>query len=106
MKPPELVHCVKSNLTQFMSSHLLLTAGLEAARGLPGVIDVRVCGAIGVIECDRSVDLAVATPAALDRRVWLRPFHNLVYAMPPYICPPVEIAQITSAMVEVAGLVG
>ncbi|AWV47851.1 adenosylmethionine--8-amino-7-oxononanoatetransaminase [Mycobacterium leprae Kyoto-2] len=83
-----------------------LTAGLEAAQGLPGVIDVRVCGAIGVIECDRSVDLAVATPAALDRRVWLRPFRNLVYAMPPYICPPAEIAQITSAMVEVAGLVG
>ncbi|RFD27282.1 adenosylmethionine--8-amino-7-oxononanoate transaminase [Mycobacterium uberis] len=83
-----------------------LTAGLEAVRGLSGVTDVRVCGAIGVIECDRSVDLTVAIPAALDRRVWLRPFRNLVYAMPPYICPPAEIAQITSAMVEVAGLVG
>ena len=62
--------------------------------------DVRVCGAIGVIECDRPVDLAVATPAALDRGVWLRPFRNLVYAMPPYICTPDEIAQITSAMVD------
>ena len=83
-----------------------LADGLRPARALPGVTDVRVCGAIGVIECDRPVDLAVATPAALDRGVWLRPFRNLVYAMPPYICPPAEIAQITSAMVEVARLVG
>jgi adenosylmethionine-8-amino-7-oxononanoate aminotransferase len=83
-----------------------LAAGLEPARALPGVSDVRVCGAIGVIECERPVDLAVATPAALDRGVWLRPFRNLVYAMPPYICTPHEVAQITSAMVEVARLVG
>ncbi|OSC41347.1 adenosylmethionine--8-amino-7-oxononanoate transaminase [Mycobacterium decipiens] len=82
-----------------------LAAGLQAARGLPAVSDVRVCGAIGVIECDRPVDLAVATPAALDGGVWLRPFRNLVYAMPPYICEPAEIAQITSAMVEVARVV-
>jgi adenosylmethionine-8-amino-7-oxononanoate aminotransferase len=82
-----------------------LADGLEPARTLPGVADVRVCGAIGVIECDRPVDLAVATPAALDRGVWLRPFRNLVYAMPPYVCTPAEIAQISSAMVEVARLV-
>jgi adenosylmethionine---8-amino-7-oxononanoate aminotransferase len=83
-----------------------LADGLEPARALPGVTDVRVCGAIGVIECDRPVDLAVATPAALDHGIWLRPFRNLVYAMPPFICEPSEIAQITSAMVEVARLVG
>jgi adenosylmethionine-8-amino-7-oxononanoate aminotransferase len=83
-----------------------LAAGLEPARTLPGVTDVRVCGAIGVIECDRPVDLAIATPAALDRGVWLRPFRNLVYAMPPFICTPEEIAQVTSAMVEVARLTG
>jgi adenosylmethionine-8-amino-7-oxononanoate aminotransferase len=83
-----------------------LTAGLQPARMLPGVTDVRVCGAIGVIECDRPVDLAVATPAALNRGVWLRPFRNLVYAMPPFICTAQEIAQITSAMVEVARLTG
>jgi adenosylmethionine-8-amino-7-oxononanoate aminotransferase len=83
-----------------------LAAGLEPARALPGVADVRVCGAIGVIECDEPVDLAVATPAALDHGIWLRPFRNLIYAMPPYICGPDEIAQITSAMVEVSGLTG
>ena len=83
-----------------------LIRGLEPARALSSVTDVRVCGAIGVIECDHPVDLAIATPAAVEHGVWLRPFRNLVYAMPPFICTPDEIAQITSAMVEVARLVG
>jgi adenosylmethionine-8-amino-7-oxononanoate aminotransferase len=79
-----------------------LRAGLEPAGSLPGVADVRVLGAIGVIEMDKPVDLRVATPAALQRGVWLRPFRNLIYAMPPYICTPEEIDQVTSAMVGVA----
>lgn len=79
-----------------------LTTALEPARSLPHVADVRVCGAIGVVECDRPVNLSVATPIALDYGVWLRPFRNLVYAMPPYICTPEEIAQIGAAMVAVA----
>ena len=66
--------------------------------------DVRVLGAIGVIEMRRPVDLAVATPVALDNGVWLRPFRNLIYAMPPYICSPAQVEQITSAMVAVAAL--
>jgi adenosylmethionine-8-amino-7-oxononanoate aminotransferase len=52
---------------------------------------------------DKPVDLRVATPAALQRGVWLRPFRNLIYVMPPYICTPEEIDRITSAMVGVAG---
>ena len=79
-----------------------LSAGLEPARALPGVADVRVFGAIGVIETREQVDLRVATPVALDHGVWLRPFRNLIYAMPPFICPPGEIDQITAAMVAVA----
>ena len=64
--------------------------------------DVRVLGAIGVIELERPVDLRVATPVALEHGVWLRPFRNLIYAMPPYICTADEVSQITSAMVGVA----
>ena len=82
-----------------------LRDGLAPARALPGVTDVRVLGAIGVIELDRPLDAArmrVATETALEHRVWLRPFRNLVYAMPPYICTDDEIEQITSAMVGVA----
>ena len=79
-----------------------LLDGLAPARSLPGVADVRVLGAIGVIEMDRPVDMAVATATALRHRVWLRPFRNLVYAMPPYVCTAEELGQITSAMVAVA----
>ena len=79
-----------------------LREGLEPARSLPGVADVRVLGAIGVVEMAEPVDMPVATAAALESGIWLRPFRNLVYAMPPYICPPAEIARITSAMVGVA----
>jgi adenosylmethionine-8-amino-7-oxononanoate aminotransferase len=79
-----------------------LRAGLAPAAAMPGVADVRVLGAIGVVEMDKPVDLRVATPAALERGVWLRPFRNLIYVMPPYICTPDEIDQITSAMVGVA----
>jgi adenosylmethionine---8-amino-7-oxononanoate aminotransferase len=79
-----------------------LRDGLAPAASLPGVADVRVLGAIGVIELERPVDLRIATPVALEHGVWLRPFRNLVYAMPPYVCTPDEIAQITAAMVGVA----
>ena len=80
-----------------------LERGLAPASRLPNVVDVRVLGAIGVIELDGPVDLRVATPAAIERGVWLRPFRNLIYAMPPYICSGAEVEQITSAMVGVAG---
>jgi adenosylmethionine-8-amino-7-oxononanoate aminotransferase len=83
-----------------------LAAGLEPARALPGVADVRVCGAIGVIEMRHPVDMRVATSVALDHRVWLRPFRNLIYVMPPFICTPEEVDLITSAMVAVARALG
>lgn len=79
-----------------------LREGLTAASALPNVSDVRVMGAVGVVELDRPVELAVATPVALEHGVWLRPFRNLIYVMPPYICTRAEIDQITSAMVAVA----
>ncbi|MCV7279428.1 adenosylmethionine--8-amino-7-oxononanoate transaminase [Mycolicibacterium flavescens] len=79
-----------------------LREGLAPAADLPGVADVRALGAIGVIEMEHPVDLRVATPAALEQGLWLRPFRNLVYAMPPYICTPEEIAAIGAGMVGVA----
>lgn len=79
-----------------------LRSGLQKAQAVHGVADVRVLGAIGVIEMHRPVDLAAATPVALDNGVWLRPFRNLIYAMPPFICSPAEVERITSAMVAVA----
>ena len=79
-----------------------LEAGLAPARELPGVADVRVLGAIGVIEMRQPVNMRTATEAALRHGVWLRPFGKLVYAMPPYVCTPDEVATVGSAMVGVA----
>ncbi len=76
-----------------------LVEGLEAARALPSVVDVRSIGAVGVIELDRPVDVPRVTEAALDRGVWVRPFRNLVYTMPPYVASTEDVATITDALV-------
>lgn len=69
-----------------------LRAGLEPLR--EEAADVRVLGAIGVVEMDHPVDMIAATQAALAEGVWLRPFGRLIYTMPPYICTGAEVAQI------------
>lgn len=79
-----------------------LRAGLEPARAHPGVVDVRVLGAIGVIQLARPVEMEAATRAAVDRGVWLRPFRDLVYAMPPYVTGDEDLARIADAMVAAA----
>jgi adenosylmethionine-8-amino-7-oxononanoate aminotransferase len=80
-----------------------LRAGLEAARELPGVVDVRVRGAIGVVQLDREVDMAAATAVAVDRGVWLRPFRDLIYTMPPYVIGEDDLARVTGAIVVAGG---
>jgi len=79
-----------------------LADGLAAARQLPGVRDVRVLGAIGVIQLDRPVDVPAATRAAVERGVWLRPFRDLVYTMPPYLAGEEDVARIVAATVAAA----
>ena len=71
-----------------------LGAGLAPARGWPGVADVRVLGAIGVVQLTREVDVAAATAAAVRAGVWLRPFRDLIYTMPPYITSDEDLALI------------
>ena len=75
-----------------------LRSGLADVRGLPGVRDVRVLGAIGVIQLDREVDMAAATDAAVSNGVWLRPFRDLIYTMPPYPTEDGDLAAICVAM--------
>jgi adenosylmethionine---8-amino-7-oxononanoate aminotransferase len=79
-----------------------LVAGLAPAREQPGVVDVRVLGAIGVIELEHDVDVAAATAAAVKHGVWLRPFRNLIYAMPPYVMEDQDVARVAEAMVAAA----
>jgi adenosylmethionine-8-amino-7-oxononanoate aminotransferase len=61
---------------------------------LPAVTDVRVLGAIGVVQLDHDVDIAAATTAAVRAGVWLRPFRDLVYTMPPYVTSDEDLALI------------
>lgn len=79
--------------------HTGLHRGLEALRSVDGVADVRVLGAIGVVELDTPVDMNAATAASVDAGAWLRPFRNLVYAMPPFICTGDDVDTITRGMV-------
>jgi len=75
-----------------------LSAGLAPLRGAPGVADVRVLGGIGVVQLDHPVDLPAATAAAVAAGVWLRPFRDLVYAMPPYPCTEQDVMKITDGI--------
>ncbi|WP_414167064.1 adenosylmethionine--8-amino-7-oxononanoate transaminase [Streptoverticillium reticulum] len=79
-----------------------LQDGLAEAAGLPGVRDVRVLGAIGVVQLDHQVDMAAATRAAVHEGVWLRPFRDLVYTMPPYVSGDDDVARICAAVCAVA----
>ncbi|MGQ0719581.1 MAG: adenosylmethionine--8-amino-7-oxononanoate transaminase [Pseudonocardiales bacterium] len=75
-----------------------LRTGLAPAAELPGVVDVRVLGAIGVVQLDHNVDSPAATAAAVANGVWLRPFRDLVYTMPPYVTDDDDLARITRGM--------
>jgi adenosylmethionine-8-amino-7-oxononanoate aminotransferase len=82
-----------------------LRAGLAPVTGMPGVADVRVLGAIGVVQLDHEVDISLATGAAVRAGVWLRPFRDLIYTMPPYVTGDDDLARICAAVVASAGTV-
>ncbi|MFF5930794.1 adenosylmethionine--8-amino-7-oxononanoate transaminase [Streptomyces hydrogenans] len=75
-----------------------LRDGLAGTEALPGVRDVRVLGAIGVVQLDHEVDMAAATRAAVREGVWLRPFRDLIYTMPPYVTEDADLARICAAV--------
>jgi adenosylmethionine-8-amino-7-oxononanoate aminotransferase len=64
----------------------------------PAVRDVRVLGAIGVVECNDVINVAEVQQKFVDAGVWLRPFGNLVYLMPPYVIEPQDLRCLTDAV--------
>lgn len=74
---------------------------LEAARGLPGVRDVRVRGAIGVVELERIDDMNALKAHFIAAGVWVRPFRNIVYLAPAYTIDVQDLALLTDAIVGV-----
>ena len=75
-----------------------LRESLMGCRELPGVADVRVLGAIGVVELAEPVDMSQIQPAFVERGVWIRPFGRLVYTMPPYVIDDDDLDRITGAI--------
>ncbi len=78
-----------------------LQQGLAPCRELPQVEEVRVLGAIGVVEMKKPVDMKQIQPCFVGAGVWVRPFGKLVYLMPPYIIDEDDLRTLTSAVVNV-----
>lgn len=74
---------------------------LHACANLPGVADVRVLGAIGVVQCAQPVNVAAMQKEFVKRGVWIRPFGKLIYLMPPYIIGESDLRQLTAAISRV-----
>ena len=88
-------------LAQVAAIAAQLTEGLERCRALPGVADVRVKGAIGVVQLDRRVDAEALRARFVEAGVWVRPFGDVVYVMPALTIGADDLARLIDAVVAV-----
>ncbi|MGL5397369.1 MAG: aminotransferase class III-fold pyridoxal phosphate-dependent enzyme, partial [Shewanella sp.] len=78
---------------------------LSDAIDIPSVKDVRVLGAVGVLEMYQAVNTAALQQQFVDLGVWVRPFANLIYIMPPYVISSAQLSQLTQVMKQVAATI-
>jgi adenosylmethionine---8-amino-7-oxononanoate aminotransferase len=83
-----------------------LQTGLEPCRGWAHVVDVRVKGAIGVVQLDERIDVFALRPRFVERGVWVRPFKDIVYLMPPLVAGIEDVDALTAAVRDVIVSVG
>ena len=90
-------------LQQVAAIERKLRDALEPCRGVAGVVDVRVKGAIGVVQLEKIDDVVWFRQRFVEQGVWVRPFGDVVYLMPPFIVSEEELSKLTDAVVKVVG---
>jgi adenosylmethionine---8-amino-7-oxononanoate aminotransferase len=80
---------------------LQMTKELALCKNIKGVKDVRVLGAIGVVEMEEKIDTQALIPTIIKKGVWLRPFGNIIYLTPPFIISEQDLRHLTRSLCEI-----
>jgi len=91
----------EARLAQVLTIEEGLQRLLEPCRSLPGVVDVRAKGAIGVVQVGSLIDNNWLKRRFIEKGVWLRPFRDIIYTTPPFVIGQEDLTRLTGAMVEV-----
>src|SRR5262249_54652294 len=88
-------------LAQALAIEAQLRDELAPCRSAPGVADVRIKGAVGVVQMDAPVDAMSLRARFVDKGVWIKPFGDVIYLTPPFIIKPRDLSRLTRAIEEV-----
>ena len=91
-------------LAQVQEMEKRLQEGLEPCRTLSGVVDVRIRGAIGVIQVERLHSQEKLPELFVDAGIWMRPFHDMFYLTPSLSMTPDQLRKLTTAASDVIGI--